>query len=88
MIDTQKDLERLLKLLRKQGVTDFKHNGLELKLGDLPEAEATKHQTDQGELIEDDWAEFPAGMLTPEQLTYYSAGGTPDNDPVLKKDKQ
>lgn len=36
MIQTLEDLEKVLKILRTQGVTSFKFNGLEISLGDLP----------------------------------------------------
>jgi hypothetical protein len=36
MIENLKDLERLLKLCRKQGVTEIKLNDVEFKLGEMP----------------------------------------------------
>ena len=30
---------------------------------------------------------FPQGILTPEQLMFYSAGGLPEDDPFLKKEE-
>lgn len=36
MISTLKDLEKLLKLCRKQGVTELDLHGVSFKLGDLP----------------------------------------------------
>lgn len=36
MVKDIKDLEKLLKLCRKQGVTDLEFEGLKIKLGDLP----------------------------------------------------
>lgn len=80
MIQNLKDLEKLLKLLRKQGVQDFKMGEIALKLGDLP-AEAGTAQVQEGEVLDDPYANFPPGMLTPEQLAFYSAGGSPENDP-------
>ncbi len=83
MIDSIKDLEKLLKLLRKQGVSEFEHNGTKLKMGDLP----TERQAN-GEPLEEDvnpYKGFPDGQLTEEQLMYYSAGGSPENDPALKE---
>ena len=77
MIESIKDLEKLLKVLRKQGVTEFEHNGTKLKLGDLPADGATE----SAEPI----VGFPSGELTPEQLMFYSAGGRPEDDPALKE---
>ncbi len=79
MIESLKDLEKLLKVLRKQGVYEFEHNGTRLKLGDLPADRAESIDT-----ISDPYAGFPAGELTPEQLMFYSAGGLPQDDPVIK----
>lgn len=61
MVETLKDLERLLKLLRKQGVTDFKMNGIDLKLGELP--------SEPGESFEQDEDQLPhPAAMTDEQL--------------------
>jgi hypothetical protein len=68
LIESLKDLEKLLRVLRKQGVYEFEHNGTKLKIGDLPRDPIT---TD--------------GMLTPEQLIFYSAGGSPEDDPENKQ---
>ena len=66
MIENLKDLERLLKLLRKQGVTDFKMNGVELKLGDLP--------SEPGDIAElEEQAEPP---MTDEQIMAWAIGQT------------
>lgn len=80
MVTSLKDLEKLLKLLRKQGVTDFRHGEIELKMGDLPIERKTYAEQDQTD-PENHYANFPEGMLTPEQLLFYSAGGDPDEDP-------
>lgn len=82
MIDSLKDLERLLKVLRKQGVYEFEHNGTRLKLGEMPqEANAASYGTPAG-----GYEGFPQGDLTPEQLLFYSSGGLPENDPALKQE--
>ncbi len=81
MISNLKDLEKLLKLLRKQGVQDFKMGDIALKLGDLPVERSQSIQED--EVIEDPYANFPTGMLTDEQAIHYANGGVPENDPVL-----
>lgn len=81
MIDSLKDLEKLLKVLRKQGVYEFEHNGTRLKLGDLPVERASSVEAAQ-----DPYAGFPSGELSPEQLMFYSSGGNPENDPELKSE--
>lgn len=79
MIESLKDLEKLLKVLRKQGVFEFEHNGTRLKLGDLPRDHVST--VEQFETEQNPLAGFPDGMLTPEQLMFYSAGGSPEDDP-------
>lgn len=84
MIQTVKELERLLKLLRKQGVSEFRHGDLALKLGDIPQDTAEFH-TESDIQPEDPYAGFPGGMLTPEQLAFYASGGRPEDDPFIQK---
>ncbi len=84
MIDSIKDLEKILKLLRKQGVFEFEHNGTKLKLGDLPREYVAAVEPDYSQ-ADDHLAGFPEGMLTPEQLIFYSAGGSPEDDPENKQ---
>lgn len=77
MITSLKDLEKLLKLCRKQGVTEIKLKDIEFKLGDIPMEKS-------GTLIADETdplSNFPQGELTPDQLMFYSAGGKPEDDP-------
>lgn len=82
MIQNLKDLERLLKLCRKQGVTELDLGSVKFKLGELP----TKN--DQNFVDEadpnDPYANFPQGDLSPEQLMFYSSGGVPEEDPENK----
>lgn len=86
MINNLNDLQKLLKLCRKQGVTEIKLGDVELKLGDLPIEH--NNQNYSNDPISDPLAGFPDGELTPEQLMYYSAGGDPKNDPYLQGDPQ
>jgi len=55
-----KQLEKILKLCRKQGVTDLSMEGMSFKFGDLPREQA------------DDEPEINAHGLTDEQLAFYS----------------
>ena len=86
MIESLKDLEKLLKLCHKQAVKEIKLGSVELKLGDLPQE---RRQSSEIEEIPSDnpYANFPSGELTPEQLMFYSAGGLPENDPYLKENQ-
>lgn len=84
MIQNLNDLQKLLKLLRKQGVVDFKMGEIELKLGDLP-FDKTVSQSQEETDADNPYAGFPEGVLTPEQLMFYSSGGHPDDDPENKQ---
>lgn len=79
MIESLKDLEKLLKLCRKQGVLDIKLGQVEFRLGDLPAM-----RPGDVEAEESPYSNFPQGELTPEQLIFYSSGGLPQDDPALK----
>lgn len=86
MIDFKdiKDLEKLMKLCRKQGVTELNTDNLSMKFGDLPERQ---HST-AGAEIEDDGdplAGFPDGELTQEELTFFANGGLPEDNPYRSK---
>jgi hypothetical protein len=81
MIQSLKDLEKLLKLLRRQGVVDFKHGDIQLKMGDLPQERQSIQVED--EIQDDPYANFPTGMLTEAQAMHYAMGGVPENDPEL-----
>lgn len=83
MIQDVKDLEKLLKLCRKQGVTELKFGNVEFKLGALPHDKVT--QTQDEVTTDNPYSNFPDGELSPDQLMYYSAGGLPENDPALKQ---
>ena len=79
-----KALKSLLKTLRDNGVSHYSTPELSLTL--VPEALLTKKpssiQAEQNEVVSDNpFASFPDGMLTPEQLMFYSAGGDPSEDP-------
>lgn len=77
MIKDLKELEKLLKICRKQGVSDIKWGDIELKLGDLPSNDSVTIDVNEGA-----YTDFPSGMLTAEQLAFYSAGGAPEDDPM------
>lgn len=83
MIDNLKDLEKLLKLCRKQGVTDLTLGQISLKLGDLPQEPGQEISYEDAQL--DPYAGFPSGLLTPEQEAFYASGGLPSEDPFRKQ---
>lgn len=72
MINDLKELEKLLKLCRKQGVTEINLGTVAFKLGDLPDKSKEEEET---------VSNFPSEVLTPDQLMFYSAGGVPSEDP-------
>lgn len=81
MIKDLKDLQKLLKLCRVQGVTEITLDTVHIKLGELPVAKET-YDTQDDPIGEDQrYSNFPQGIMTNEQLAYYSAGGDPDADP-------
>ncbi len=70
MIESLKDLQALLKLCRKQGVTEITVVGAHLRLGELPSKQST-------ELIEDEETEIDTRFdepLSPEELIAFSNG--------------
>lgn len=62
-----KELEKFLKICRKQGVTEINWNGMSVKLGDLP---ARKNAQ------EDDTVE-ESEELTPDEMIFYATRGGP-----------
>lgn len=81
MISTLNDLQKLLRILRKQGVQEFKMGDIQLKLGDLPFERVNADPEPESDQPE--WKDFPTGMLTEAQAIHYASGGTPENDPEL-----
>lgn len=80
MVQNLKELRALLKLCREQGVTEIDLGSVKLKLGALP-YEAPKDVVNlSDDVTKDKYANFPEGMLSNEQLAYYSAGGLPDEE--------
>jgi hypothetical protein len=80
-----KELEKILKLCRKQGVTEIDLGDVKFKLGDLPAPKSSSSEETiiEQDIEEDPYAYFPQGILTSEQLAHYASGGSPSDDPVL-----
>jgi hypothetical protein len=83
MIKDFKDLEKLFKLCRKQGIAEMDFNGIKFTLGELPSDIATGSNTQESDPV-DPYKDFPTGDLTQEQLLFYSSGGLPSEDPYRK----
>ena len=79
MVTNLKDLEKLLKLCRKQGVTEINLSGVAFKLGELP-----KHQTQeiQEEDLEARFTEELEAPMTVEELAMFANGGLPQDNPL------
>lgn len=85
MINDLKDLQKLFKLCRAQGITDLKIGGIEVKFGDVPQTTTAMADNFSSEDPANPYANFPQGELTPEQLMFYASGGMPENDPHNKE---
>lgn len=66
MLNDLKDLEKFLKICRKQGVSEISHDGVSVKFGDLPSKTSTEAESD----------EVSPDELTPEQLMFYAVNNT------------
>lgn len=66
MIKDLGELQKILKLCRKQGVTEIKLGDVSISFGPLPK---------KAQDAADDLDEPETDELTPEQLIYFSAGG-------------
>lgn len=84
-----KELEKILKLCRKQGVQELSmaHESMgtiAFKLGDLP-IQTKASDIESG--VTNPYDNFPTGDLTPTQLMFYSSGGMPEDDPELRENQ-
>lgn len=82
-----KELKTLLKIMRDNGVLRLKTPDVELELSHESMFPKDKIVSDEKNLAAEtpgQWDNFPGGMLTPDQLMYYSSGGAPDDDPFRK----
>lgn len=84
MINDLKDLQKLFKLCRAQGVNSIKLGGVEISFGDLPMTQAQMQEQMSSQDPTNPYANFPQGELSPEQLAFYAVGGLPENDPDNK----
>ena len=72
MIENLKDLQAVLKLCRKQGVTSIKLGGTEITFGEIPKKSGSPQDED---VPDDPLSDEP----TIEQLMFFSAGGPHEN---------
>lgn len=83
------DLAKVIDLCQKKGVKVFQMGELRLELGEIPQKKraAARQEEEQVDEIDpnDKYANFPNGILSPEQLMFYSSGGMPGDEPWLNK---
>lgn len=65
MINDTKELEKFLKICRKQGVIEIRFGGVSVAFGDLPKKSSEPEESEETQTDE----------LTPEQLAFFSVGG-------------
>lgn len=80
MIETLKDLESLLKLCRKQGVTEVVLPTVSFKLGEPPKKKSEIEMEEEEEPVGDLY-DTP---LTPEELVFMANGGRDEENPYKK----
>ena len=69
------ELQKLLKLCRKQGVLEIKFGEIHVKFGELPKKSGADKEDDGDPVTPGALSE-----LTPDQMLFYSAGGLPPNE--------
>lgn len=86
-----KDLAKVIDLCQKKGVKVFQMGELRLELGEIPQKPRAHSRNEESEIPDSDidplnpYADFPNGILSPEQLVFYSSGGKVGEEPWLKK---
>lgn len=63
MLNDLKELDKFLKICRKQGVTEISFNGVLVKFGDMPSKVSS---------AESEGDEIPSDALSPDELIYYA----------------
>jgi hypothetical protein len=85
MVENLKDLEKFLKLIRKQGVTETSISGMSFKLGELPLKQSAAVEYEEEIDIPDPLEGFPDGILTQEELAFFANGGLPEDNPYRER---
>jgi hypothetical protein len=83
MIENLNDLKKLLQLCRKSGVTSIELGTVKIVLGDAPAENKGSQTVEDEQDLTNPYSNFPDGILTQEQLMFYSSGGDPSEDPAL-----
>lgn len=74
MIKDLEELQKFLKLCRKQGITEIRYGETHVKFGELPRKGAEKDE--ESEPV---FADAVTGLM-PDQMAFYSSGGLPPNE--------
>jgi hypothetical protein len=89
MINDIKDLEKLFKLCRKQGVNEFKMNGVEIKFVDLPTKVDSELQPDfQGEEETQEFNQMIENWSVPQPKRWDTEEGQAEIDKKVGLRKQ
>lgn len=78
MVESLKDLEKLLKLSRKQGVTELNLGTISFKLGELPKAVSHSEEIEE---VEDEFVQAIHAPLAHEEMAFFANGGNPEENP-------
>lgn len=70
MIKDLTELQKLLKLCRKQGITEIKLGDISIRFGDIAKSDTEREEASEEKDILD-------SELTAEQLMYFSVSGEP-----------
>jgi hypothetical protein len=79
-----KELKHLLKLMRSSGVVSLKTPELDIQLSPDHLPKGVDNSPNLAEDVGEQWDQFPSGVLSPDQLIFYSSGGLPQDDPYKK----
>lgn len=77
MIENLKDLQKFFKLCREQGITKADLTQMQFEFGDITEPVRAVTYSEESS---DPYKNFPQGVLSPEELAFYSAGGVPPTE--------
>lgn len=77
MVDL-KELKKLVKYLRKEGITEFKNGELEFKLS--PETRPKVYKSKQNQSDVSEQVNIDTDYPTPEEMLFYSSGGMPTKE--------
>lgn len=72
-----KELKKLIKYLRKEGITEYKCDGLEFKLGSAPIKTRKMKPIPKGQNDVSDEINIDTDEPSREELLFWSAGGAP-----------